>query len=210
MKTLINLCMLVFLTSVASAEVYKWEDAEAMHFTDNPASVPEEYREKVYAENLVQDNNIDPQVIVEETNNQNRPVVTRKNKISAPQANLDQQNRVGVRSIQQHTRSVSTKNAEDEFPSLASVIVVWLMLALFLVITWVYTIIDTIRSKFITPSIKTVWMLLVVFVPLIGMEFYYILGVNQKCTLKRYNEKTHLESHARFNPKESQGKDFAV
>jgi Phospholipase_D-nuclease N-terminal len=180
LKTSIILYLLIILTSVASAEVYKWEDTEAMHFTEDPSSVPEEYREKVYAENMEQNKSTDPQVIVEETNNQNRPVVTRKNKISVPQANLDQQSRVGVRSIQQHTRAVNTKKVEDEFPSLASLFVVWFMIALFLIITWVYTIVDTIRSKFITATIRAVWMLLVIFVPLIGMEFYYILGVSQK------------------------------
>jgi len=79
LKTLVKFCMLVFLTSVASAEVYKWEDTEAMHFTDDPASVPDGVcRDEVCVENMEQDKNIEPQVIVEETNNQKRPVVTRK------------------------------------------------------------------------------------------------------------------------------------
>jgi ATP-dependent Zn protease len=187
------------ITSVASAEVYKWEDTEVMYFTDNPSSVPEEYREKVYAENMEQNKSTDQQVKVEETNNQNRPVVTRKNKISVSQANLGQQSRVGVRSIQQHTRDVSVKNVENEFPSIASLFVIWFMIALFIIITWVYTIVDTIRSKFITPTIRAVWMLLVIFVPLIGLELYYILGVSQKCNVRCHNEKTRLWSHNRIS-----------
>jgi hypothetical protein len=114
---------------------------------------------------------------------------------------------VGVRSIQQHISAltVSDKNVEDPFPSLASLIVVWLLTALLLIITWAYTIADTIRSKFITPSIRTVWVLLVILIPLLGMELYYILGVSQKCNLKKYNTKQQIDSRACFNPNISTG-----
>jgi hypothetical protein len=59
-RTVITLCILLLLTSVASAEVYKWEDANGIHFTDSPASVPEKYREKVYAETREQIQNTAP------------------------------------------------------------------------------------------------------------------------------------------------------
>ncbi len=49
MKILPIIIALLLLSSLAHSEVYKWQDEKGgMHFTDNPLSVPEKYREKVY------------------------------------------------------------------------------------------------------------------------------------------------------------------
>lgn len=42
--------ILIFSTTFASAETYKWEDKNGMHFTDNPSNVPQKYRDKAIAE----------------------------------------------------------------------------------------------------------------------------------------------------------------
>lgn len=35
--------------TIVSAETYKWEDKDGMHFTDNPQSIPPKYRDKAIA-----------------------------------------------------------------------------------------------------------------------------------------------------------------
>ena len=47
MKIIIVLMFVIFATTAAYGEVYKWEDSNGMHFTDNALSIPQKYREKV-------------------------------------------------------------------------------------------------------------------------------------------------------------------
>lgn len=202
MKTLIILFMLFFLTSVASAEIYTWEDVNVIHFTDTPPSIPDEYRDKEIEATSAQNDSTAPQDIVGITQ-QNRPVITHVNQTAVYQADLEQQRRAAVTIKKQQARAsaVSTKIVKDTFPSLASLVVVWFIIALFLIITWVLTIVDIVRSNFIVPSVKTGWMLLVIFVPLIGMLLYYIIGLSRKGNSNSFNEKHHFETLARFNPR---------
>ena len=46
MKTALILFFLIFSSCLVFGETYRWEDEEAIHFTDNPESIPEQYREK--------------------------------------------------------------------------------------------------------------------------------------------------------------------
>jgi len=182
MKIVIIIYMVIFLTSVGSAEVYTWEDANVIHFSDSPSSMPEENREKIFEETRAQIENTAPQGNVGITQ-QKRPDITHVIQTAAYQADPEQPRQASVMIKRPHMREsvVSSNIVKDSFPSLASLVVVWVLLALFLIITWVLTIVDIVRSSFITPSIRTAWMLLVIFIPLIGMEFYYILGLSQKC-----------------------------
>ena len=192
--------MLIQLTSVASAEVYTWEDTNGINFSDSPPSMPEKYREKASDEASMQINNTTPQDRVGITQ-QNRPVITHKYQTAVYQTDPGQQRRpvVTIKQKQTRTLAVSTKIAEDTFPSLASLIVVWMIIALFLAIIWVLTIADIVRSNYITPSTKTAWMLLVVFVPLIGMLLYKYLGPGRKFNLISNNGKQHFETLSRVN-----------
>ena len=192
MKTLIIICLLALLSSVASADVYTWEDADVIHFTDDPATVPEEFRNKPVAETTVQIGNSAPPVRVAMAP-QNRTAITQQNQTAVYQANSEQQ----TRAAKTVTKQKSGASAET-FPSLATLFVVLLVIALFLIITWGFTVADIVRSTFITPAIKTVWMLLVIFIPLVGMELYYILGVNQKSISTSYNKKQQFVTHARL------------
>jgi hypothetical protein len=203
------LIMSIIFASVASAEIYTWEDADAVHFTDNPSSVPDKYGDVIFPENWEQIKNTSSKVRIEESQ-KNRTVDTRKNQSAVYRANPDQQRQAVVTIKQQHTSALAepSRNVKDPFPSLATLIVVWLIIALFLIIIWVATIADTVRSKFITPSIRTAWMLLVIFIPLIGMIFYYILGLSQKCNSPGYSNKQHLESLTQSN--KSNGKGFTI
>lgn len=209
MKTVIILCMLVLISSVTSAEVYKWEDANGMHYTDSPGSVPEKYREKVYAETREQIRNSSPQARVGRPL-QDRPVVTLENQAAAYQANLEQQRRVSAAFDQQQARALaaSTKKLEDAFQSLARYMIGWLIFGIIIFIVWILTIIDIVRSEFGAPSNKTVWMLLVILLPLLGMILYCIFGPSQKKQSIGYRNKHQEELIARLKPRDPKDRDF--
>ena len=181
MKTVIIICLLALLAPVASAEVYRWEDENGMNFTDDPASVPEKYREKVSAEATEQIKDPAPLVRVEATRRK-IPVVTQEHQIAAYQDDLEQESRAtgAIRQIQARATAVSAKHADNDFPSLATAVVVCILSTLFLAIAWIVTILDIGKSEFVTPSIKAAWMVVVIFMPGIGMLIYYILGLGQK------------------------------
>jgi len=191
------LLLSVVVASIASAEIYTWEDADAVNFTDNPSSVPDKYLNLVTAERREQIKSLAPQVRVKVTG-QNRTVPTQEDQTAVYQTTVEQQSRTAatIKQPQTTVSAESTRGVKDTFPSLATLIVVWLIIALFLIIAWVATIADTVRSRFITPSIRTVWMLLVIFVPVIGMLFYYILGLSQKSTATSCSTKQHLEARS--------------
>jgi cobalamin biosynthesis Mg chelatase CobN len=174
--------LLALLAPVASAEVYRWEDENGMNFTDDPASVPEKYREKVPAETTEQIENPTPQIRVEATRRK-MPVVTQENQIAAYQDDLEQQRQATAETRQNQAKAaaaVNARNVKETFPSLATAVVVCILSTLFLTIAWIATIFDISKSEFITPSIKTAWMAVVIFMPGVGMMFYYILGLGQK------------------------------
>jgi hypothetical protein len=180
--------MLIQLASVASAEVYTWEDANGINFSDSPPPVHDKYSEKaVYETNAQIDNSTPPDRVG--ITHQNRSVITHEYQTAAYHADLEQQRRAVATIKQQQTRRLveGTKGVDDTFPSLACLIVVWIILALFLSIIWILTIVDIVKSYYITPSTKTVWMVLVVFIPLIGMLLYYILGTSQKISSNSFN-----------------------
>jgi hypothetical protein len=181
-KTVIIISLLVLLASVASAEVYRWEDENGINFTDDPASVPEKYREQVPTEATEQIESPAPQVRVEATRRK-IPVVTQENQIAAYHDNLEEQRQPTAETRQIQARALAVvKHADADFPSLATAVVVCILSTLFLAIVWIATIFDISKSEFITPSIKTAWMVVVIFMPGIGMMFYYILGLGQKCS----------------------------
>jgi hypothetical protein len=181
LKTVIIICLLALLAPVASAEIYRWEDENGMNFTDDPASVPERYREKVPAEATEQIKDPTPQVSVEATQRK-VPVVTQEKQVAAYQDDLEQQRRENgeIRQIQARAVAVSATNDKEPFPSLATAVVVCILSTLFLLIAWIFTILDVGKSEFVKPSIKAAWMVVVIFMPGIGMLFYYILGLGQK------------------------------
>jgi len=207
LKVFIFLYTLVLFTSVASAEVYKWQDENGMHFTDSPSSVPEKYREKVFDATREQIRNVTPQARVAITP-QNSPAVIQNNQEALYQAKLEQQMRTAEAALQQ--QHVNSKIVEKGFQSLARFLVFWIMLGLFIFVIWIVTIVDIVRSEFTTPANKTVWMLLVIFLPLLGMLLYIILGSSQKCNTASNKEKQRLELLARLRPIDPKSKDFEI
>ncbi|MDD2900552.1 MAG: DUF4124 domain-containing protein [Desulfuromonadaceae bacterium] len=203
---------LACLVSVSSAEVYKWEDANGVHLTDNASSVPEKYREKVYAETSEQIKNTTPQTTG--ISKLNIPaVVNQINQVQVYQANLEQQQRRSTEVMRQQyarTQAANTKNMDNALQSMARFMAKWLLIGFILFIVWVATIIDIVRSEFVSPSNKTVWMLLVLFLPLLGMLLYYALGLPQKCNSMSYKEKQQEERLSRLRPKDPKDKDFVI
>lgn len=211
LRNIFIILALAFVTSAASAEVYRWEDENGIHLTDSPGSVPEKYREKVYAETRAQIKDTSPQVntgIIQ----QNIPVATQTNQAAAYQANFEQQRRATEAMRQQQARvlAVNTKKVESAFASLAGFMVLWLAFGFFLLIGWISTIVDIVRSEFISPSNKTVWMLLVIFIPLIGMALYYIFGLSQKSSSIPYRDSQRDDLHARLSPRDPKDRDFII
>jgi cation transport ATPase len=204
---------MVFLTSAASAEVYRWEDANGMNFTDNFSSVPEKYREKSSAETNepsaethMPSGGTNPQVRVG-MYRQNRVVAVQENQAAVHQAGLEQQRRAAEGKKQ---RQKNARDLEDTLQSLVKYIVIGIMLGVCLFAVWIAAIVDITRSVFITSLIKTVWMLLVIFLPLIGMLLYIILGTSQKNDSVSCMEKQRPQLPARPNPGVSKTRQFAL
>jgi len=215
LKTIVLLMLLALITSVANAETYKWEDASGVHFTDNLSSVPEKYREKHLPEATAQTRDAAPQVsagIVQ----QYRPAVIQpylppaiqpaiqqyqQNQAAIYQANLEQQRRAAEVMRQQQARAlaVSTRNFEKATNSLAKFMAFWLVIGGVIFVTWVSTIVDIVKSEFISPSNKTVWMLLVLFLPLLGMLLYFVFGNSQKCKTSNFNKNNNWNSNSSNN-----------
>ena len=211
LKTLILLSILALFTSIASAEVYKWKDENGMHFTDSPASVPEKYREKVYEETRQQIENTTPQPRgITKLNI--TPIVNQINQVAAYQANLEQQQRASEALRQQQARAlaVSTRNLDKALQPLARFMAIWLLVGFFIFISWIATIVDIVRSEFVVPSNKTVWMLLVILIPLLGMLLYYVFGLSQKCSSTTYVDRQQEELLARLRPRDPKDKDFVI
>ena len=206
MKTVVILYMLVFITTVASADVYRWEDANGMNFTDDSSSVPEKYREKSFAETKQQPEDTDSHV--RGGMYQQNILAAHQEKLAADhQANLERQRQAAETKKQQH---INSRDFDNTLQSLARYIVIGLILGFCLFVVWIVTIVDIVRSDFITPSSKTVWMLLVLLLPLLGMVPYIIMGSNQKNSSLSCRGKQRLVVPARSDSRESKAKSFAI
>jgi len=173
--------MLVLLSSVASAEIYRWEDANGVNFTDDSSSIPEKYRgpspAEPPAETGEQPVNSNQQVRVG-MYQQNRQSASSANQAAAHQASLERHSRAVAAKKQQQT---NRRDFETTLQSLAKFVVIWILQGGCLFVIWVATLVDIVRSRFTTHSGKAVWLLLVLFLPLLGVVPYLILGANRKC-----------------------------
>jgi len=214
--------MLALITTVANAEIYKWEDANGVHFTDNASSVPEKYREKHPPVNKAQEQDATPKVspgIIQ----QYRPAVMQPyippatqpaiqqyqlDQAAIYQANLEQQRRAAEVMRQQQVRALAanTRNVEKAANSFAKFMAFWLLMGFGLMVAWVSTIVDIVKSDFILPSNKTVWMLLVIFLPMLGMILYFMIGQGQKHKSTNFDKNNKWNSNYRDNRRDYNGK----
>jgi len=228
LKALIILLIVALNSSIASAETYKWEDANGVHYSDNAASVPEKYRAKVFEETRAETKSstppgstglYQPSNANQNATNQARAELQRKT-IEAirqqqqviNQANLEQQRRVSAAMRQQQAKAIalSTKNSERALESLAKFMTIWLLVGFVVFITWVSTIVDIVRSEFTTPSNKTVWVLLVIFLPFLGTVLYCIFGIGQKRNYVSYKDVEQAALLTRLRPSSPRVKDHIV
>lgn len=87
------------------------------------------------------------------------------------------------------------------------------MVGFLIFIGWVSTNVNIVKSDFDSPSNKTVWMLLVILIPLLGMLLYYFFGLSQKVNSTRsmsYEDKHQAELLARLKPQDTKDKDFVI
>lgn len=222
MKIIVVVMLLALFSSVTNAEMYKWEDANGVHFTDNASSVPEKYREKHLPDNTVQTKDAVPQVgngIAQ----QYRPAVIQPyippvtqpaiqqyqiDQAAAYQANLEQQRRTMEVMRQQQARNlaISSKKVENAVGVFAGFMLLYLIGLFVLLVVWISTIVDIVKSEFVNPSNKTVWILLVIFIPVIGMILYFILGQDQKHKTTKFSRNNKWDSNSRDNRREFKGR----
>jgi hypothetical protein len=212
MKTVIILYMLVLLASAASAEIYRWEDANGVNFTDDYSSVPEKFREKFFAEADAQPENTSPSQstappVKVGMYRQYNPDAFQESKAAVLLANLEQKRSI-AEAVKQ--KQIRTRDFQNTLQSLAFYIEIVVLLGIVLFVIWVATIADIVRSEFIIPSNKTVWLLLVLLLPLIGMLPYMILGANHKCNPVSHNEVHRPVQLAVLSTGDSSSKGFVI
>jgi len=227
LKAFIILLLLGLHTSTGYAETYKWEDSSGVHYSDNASSVPEKYRAKAFEETKAESKRYAPPVSsgIHQPSNpgvQNYQARTelqrqaveaiRQQQQVINQVNLEQQRRVVDAMNQQQAKLIaqSTKNSERAIDSLAKFMAVWLTIGFVVFITWVSTIVDIVRSEFTAPSNKTVWVLLVIFLPLLGTVLYCIFGIGQKRNYVSYKDMEQAALLARLRPSSPRVKDHIV
>lgn len=62
-------------------------------------------------------------------------------------------------------------------------VILWQLSILFLIGLWVYTLFDCLRSEFVEPNQKLIWVIVIIFVPFLGPLMY--LGLSKKGKVKR-------------------------
>lgn len=175
-RSITLLLTMLLASSLAYAEIYRWDDANGANFTDDSSAVPEKFREKFFAEADAQPESTTPPVKVR-MYRQNNPDLYQESKAPVRSANLEQKR--GAVEATKH-KQLHMENFQNTLQSLVLYIEILVTLGGILFVIWMATIADIIRSEFITPSNKTVWLLLVLLLPLIGMLPYMFMGSDYK------------------------------
>lgn len=185
MKITCIVISIIILFSVANAETYKWEDANGMHFTDNAASIPEKYREKVLSESKESGSELRPQTTSESKGREVLPTQG-ASRTADSLIKLDRNRTRG-----QDTRPLQTpvypsktshapKTIEEALMPLAKFMTIAILVGIFLFLVWLSTLLNIILSNFKESSNKIIWFLLVFFLPVIGILLYWLIGYRQK------------------------------
>ena len=59
-------------------------------------------------------------------------------------------------------------------------LIIWSIFTVCLLILWVLAIVSILKSDFKDSRTKLTWMLLVIFLPVIGSVLYFLMGRNQR------------------------------
>jgi len=181
MKITLIIFYLFVAADISCAEIYRWEADNVMNFSDNPASVPDNYRENTATENEPATTHTHSNLAVRMPQ-QNKPYNQGINQARYDQVNAKLINLEEYTFRQQQARLLEKKanTVMSAIHTAASYIVVWIIFILCLEIVGLLTIIDIIRNDFSIHLIKTVWIMLVLFVPLLGIVLYYAIGLKHK------------------------------
>ena len=168
MKTSLILFFLIFSSCFAFGEIYSWEDAEAIHFTDNPDSIPEKYRENIIEESR------------EEMQTQNSEVVEnlppKSNQVNYENKNVT---KYVTPTVEYPVNTYVTKNLREDFAPFSKPLAAAILISATILIGWIIILADIISSEFSEYS-KTKWLLLVLFTVPLGMLLYLMFGLEQK------------------------------
>jgi hypothetical protein len=63
-------------------------------------------------------------------------------------------------------------------------LMLWQFSGLLVIGVWAYTLFDCLKSEFVGPNQKLIWIILIVFVPILGPLFYFGLSKNVKVKRK--------------------------
>jgi len=203
MRVVIIFLLVTFAATAAYGEVYQWQDENGMHFTDNAFSIPQKYREKVLRETR-QDG---------QTQRSSQPIPLTNNNLQAAENRRPLSgNTVGFPQYPGPTKKSLQKNTSlnEALSKLERFITAVILFGACLLLIWLLTLVDIIRSEFSDSSNKIVWFLLVLFLPLLGVILYGFIGTGQKKSWTSSMERSQRESLTRLYPDKSKEGDFEI
>jgi ABC-type multidrug transport system fused ATPase/permease subunit len=215
MKIVPILCCLIIISSIACAETYKWEDANGIHFTENPNSIPEKYRSKALSEPREDITTSKPQA--GNSLPQQRNSVDDQIKQNEENRVLQERARIAVESLKlQQLQNAARNNKlinnqiQQGFKSLTTFITLWVLIGIIVFVAWLSALIDILRSEFINPSNKVVWLIVIFIIPLLGSILYSIFASSQKIGYKSNRERVQAELLERLKPRSGKDQDFDI
>ncbi|MBX6379411.1 phospholipase D-like protein [Thermoflavifilum aggregans] len=66
------------------------------------------------------------------------------------------------------------------FPFGVLFIVLIVLFCLFLLLIWIWTLVDILRSRFDSDTTKLIWVIVIIFLPVLGVILYWIVGREQR------------------------------
>jgi len=183
MKTVLILFILIISSSYALGETYRWEDADTMYFTDNPESIPEKYREKAI-EGSREEIQTPKTEAIEPPALESNQTIKYKQAFSARSVVIPAQ--VPIYPL---INSLTPRNIKEDFEPVSKFISFVILFSASLAIGWIIILADIFRSEFTPTSSKAHWIVLVLFMPPVGMLFYVLSGFEQKISRFCYFEK---------------------
>jgi hypothetical protein len=204
-KICLIILVVIYSSSISLAETYKWEDANGIHITDNASSIPEKYKDKALTK--AREGISRPQESInpagENTGNKYDVNLERK-----PNSEVTIKPKQPF--IFHPTSPYTPKSIEQALEPLARFTAGVILFSVFLSIVWLSILVDIIRSEFTDSSNKTLWILLVILLPPLGLLLYLIIGLGQKKGRISQKEKDRIELLARISPDKSKEGEFKI
>ena len=103
-----------------------------------------------------------------------------------------------------------TQNSTKQFTGWGVFVSVVFLFGALLLLAWLFTLVDIIRSEFTDSSNRIIWFFLVLFLPLLGMILYRFIAAGQKKSRISSQEKSQKESLTRLYPDKSKEGEFTI